>query len=101
MTLTELIPSIQKLNRRSEKIQLLQIIVNELDQEEQNQNLTHQEKYPIYSPLNAFEAADTLLQVLEKNKYYLEEKAKKGSWNKFKQALDKVSDQEPEDYDKL
>ena len=47
MTLTELIPSIQNLNR-SEKIQLLQIIVNELAQEEQNQNLTHQEKYPIY-----------------------------------------------------
>lgn len=93
MTLTELIPSIQNLNR-SEKIKLLQIIVNELAQEEQNQNLIHQENYPIYSPLNAFEAADTLLQVLE-------EKAKKGSCDKLKQVLDKVSDQEPEDYDKL
>ena len=32
---------------------------------------------------------------------YLEEKAQKGSWDKFKQALAKVSDQEPQDYDKL
>jgi hypothetical protein len=32
---------------------------------------------------------------------YLEEKAQKGSWDKFKQVLTKVSDQEPEDYDKL
>lgn len=32
---------------------------------------------------------------------YLEEKAKKGSWDKFSQVLDKVSNQEPEDYDKL
>ena len=32
---------------------------------------------------------------------YLEEKANKGSWDKFSQVLDKVSNQEPEDYDKL
>lgn len=65
MTLTELRLSIQNLTR-SEKIQLLQIIINDLAQEEQNLNLTHQENYPIYSPLNAFEAADTSLQVLDK-----------------------------------
>lgn len=34
-------------------------------------------------------------------KDYIEEKAKQGSWDKFKQVLDKVSDREPEDYDKL
>ena len=34
-------------------------------------------------------------------KEYLQEKAQKGSWDKFKQVLSKVSDQEPEDYDKL
>ncbi len=34
-------------------------------------------------------------------KDYLEEKAEKGSWNKFQKVLNKVSDQEPEDYDKL
>lgn len=32
---------------------------------------------------------------------YLEEKAQKGSWNKFQQVLTKVSDQQSEDYDKL
>jgi hypothetical protein len=34
-------------------------------------------------------------------KDYLEEKAEKGSWNKFQKVLNKVSEQEPEDYDKL
>lgn len=34
-------------------------------------------------------------------KDYLEEKAQQGSWDKFKKVLDKVSDREPEDYDKL
>jgi hypothetical protein len=29
------------------------------------------------------------------------QKAKQGSWDKFKQVLDKVSEREPEDYDKL
>jgi len=35
------------------------------------------------------------------NKEYIEEKAKRGSWDKFHQVLNKVSDVEPEDYDKL
>ena len=34
-------------------------------------------------------------------KDYLEEKAKRGSWEKFQQVLTKVPDAEPEDYDKL
>ncbi|MEA5512341.1 hypothetical protein VB715_21440 [Crocosphaera sp. UHCC 0190] len=34
-------------------------------------------------------------------KDYIEEKAKQGSWEKFQQVLDKVSDQEPDEYDKL
>ncbi len=34
-------------------------------------------------------------------KDYIEEKAKRGSWNKFQQVLTKVPDIEPEEYDKL
>ena len=34
-------------------------------------------------------------------KDYLEEKAKRGSWEKFQQVLNKVSNIEPEEYDKL
>ncbi|MBD2365305.1 ribbon-helix-helix protein, CopG family [Anabaena minutissima FACHB-250] len=34
-------------------------------------------------------------------KDYIEEKAKRGSWDKFQQVLAKVPDVEPEDYDKL
>ena len=67
MTLNQLIPTINNLNR-SEKIQLLQIIINDLAEEEKNLGLKHNEDYPIYSPLNAFEAADTLLKLLEDNK---------------------------------
>jgi hypothetical protein len=66
MTLTQLIPTIHNLNR-SDKIQLLQIIVNDLAEEEKNLGLKHNEDYPIYSPLNAFSAADTLLKLLADN----------------------------------
>ena len=34
-------------------------------------------------------------------KDYIEEKAKRGSWDKFQQVLNKVPDIEPENYDKL
>lgn len=34
-------------------------------------------------------------------KDYLEEKAKRGSWEKFQQVLTKVPDVEPEEWDKL
>ncbi|MGK7955938.1 MAG: hypothetical protein AB4063_11925 [Crocosphaera sp.] len=34
-------------------------------------------------------------------KDYLEEKAEKGSWYKFKHVLNKVPDQEPENYNQL
>ncbi|BAY19702.1 hypothetical protein NIES21_55670 [Anabaenopsis circularis NIES-21] len=33
-------------------------------------------------------------------KDYLEEKAKRGSWERFQQVLSKVPDVEPEEYDK-
>ncbi len=62
MTLTEIIPTIKNLNR-SEKFYLLQMIVNELAKEEKNL-IAPNEEYPIYSPLNAFEAGNTLLKLL-------------------------------------
>ncbi|WP_330205530.1 hypothetical protein [Cyanobacterium sp. Dongsha4] len=34
-------------------------------------------------------------------KQYLEERAKKGSWEDIKRVLDKVPSREPDDYDKL
>ncbi|NJM72111.1 MAG: hypothetical protein HC862_19075 [Scytonema sp. RU_4_4] len=34
-------------------------------------------------------------------KDYLEEKAQRGSWEKFQQVLTKVPDVEPDDYDRL
>lgn len=35
------------------------------------------------------------------SKEYVEAKKARGSWDKFKQVLNKVPDVEPEDYDKL
>lgn len=34
-------------------------------------------------------------------KDYLKQRAKRGSWEKFQQVLDKVPDVEPEEYDRL
>ena len=65
MTLTEILPVINNLNKQ-EKIHLLQTIINQLAEEENNLISSHQE-YPIYSPLNAFSAGDTLLKLLAEN----------------------------------
>ncbi|GEM_PF-6307297 len=47
---------------------LKEILVNELTENKNNLNIIPNEDYPIYSPLNAFEAADTLLKLLKENK---------------------------------
>lgn len=65
MTLTEILPVINNLNKQ-EKIYLLQTIINQLAQEENNL-INSDEQYPIYSPLNAFSAGDTLLKLLADN----------------------------------
>jgi hypothetical protein len=67
MSLAELIPVLQALPH-TDKLRLLQVLVLELAQEEGvslfDPNLT----YPIWTPYNAVEAADTLLQALEADK---------------------------------
>ena len=63
MSLAELLPSVQALPR-SDKFRLVQELIAELAQEE---GLTEGE-YPIWSPYDAYEAAATLMQLLEEDK---------------------------------
>jgi hypothetical protein len=66
MTMTELMPLLRKLNR-AEKLHVMQCLVSDLAQDESD--LIRQDmSYPIWSPYDAFEAADTMLKVLASEK---------------------------------
>lgn len=67
MSLAELIPVLQALPH-TDKLHLLQFLVFELAQEEGVSLFDPHLTYPIWTPYNAFEAADTLLQALEVDK---------------------------------
>jgi len=64
MSLTELIPDIKMLER-ADKLRLMQFLVVDLAQEEGIPLLSANAEYPIWTPLHAFDAADTLLQMLQ------------------------------------
>jgi len=64
MSLTELFPNV-KLLPRADKLRLMQFLVVELAQEEGVSLLTAGAEYPIWTPLNAFGAAETLMKMLE------------------------------------
>ena len=64
MSLTELCPAIKMLPR-ADKLRLMQFLVIDLAQEEGVPLLAAHAEYPIWTPLHAFEAADTLLQMLK------------------------------------
>ena len=63
MTLTELLPALQELPR-ADKLRVVQFLVFELAKEEGVTLFESGETYPIWTPYNAFEAADTLLNAL-------------------------------------
>ena len=67
MSLTELFPTV-KLLPRADKLRLMQFLVVDLAHEEGVSLLTADAEYPVWTPLNAFDAADTLLQMLETHK---------------------------------
>ncbi|ETW99000.1 MAG: hypothetical protein ETSY1_16625 [Candidatus Entotheonella factor] len=64
MSLTELFPAVKKLPR-ADKLRLMQFLVIDLAQEEGVPLLAADAEYPVWTPLNAFDAADTLLQMLK------------------------------------
>lgn len=67
MSLTELFPDI-KLLPRADKLRLMQFLVVELAQEEGVPLLTAGTEYPVWTPINAFSAAETLMKMLETHK---------------------------------
>ena len=64
--LVQLFPRLREL-RRAEKLYVLQFLVSELAQEESSL-LQADVDYPIWSPFNAYEAADVMLQALDQAK---------------------------------
>ncbi len=66
MVSAELLNTLRNLNR-ADKLYIMQVLVSELAQAETNLIQPGQE-YPVWSPYNAFEAADSMLQVLENAK---------------------------------
>ena len=63
MGVTELVPLLHELDR-ADKLRVLLLLVYELAQEE-GALLQPGIAYPVWSPYDAFEAANTLLNVLE------------------------------------
>jgi len=63
MEVTELLPRLRELSR-ADKLYVMQFLVSELVQEETDLLKPHLD-YPVWSPYNAFEAANTMLQVLK------------------------------------
>ena len=63
MSLTELVPAVKTLPR-ADKLRLIQFLVIDLAQEEGVSLLAADAQYPVWTPLNAVEAAKTLSQML-------------------------------------
>lgn len=63
MSIQHIIPKLQALPR-GEKLQAIQFLVNELAKEEQVNLLEEGQKYEVWSPYEAFEAADQLQEFL-------------------------------------
>ena len=64
MSLTELLPSVQSLPR-SDKLRLIQYLATELAHEEVPPTFEDGAQFPIWSPYNAFDAANILLQAIQ------------------------------------
>ncbi len=62
MALNDLIPTLRSLNR-ADKLQVMQVLLLELARED-SVLLVADAEYPVWSPLNATHAADTLLKML-------------------------------------
>lgn len=63
MEMAQILPELRKL-KRVEKLHIMQFLVSELAQEE-SELIQPGVAYPIWSPYDAFDAAATMLKVLE------------------------------------
>ena len=67
----ELLNTIQKLERQ-DKLYIMQVLISELAQEESSL-IKEDRSYPVWSPYDAFDAADTMLEVLQQAKSQTDE----------------------------
>jgi hypothetical protein len=63
MSLIEILPDVQALPR-ADKLRLIQFLAQEMAEAEEPPALVPGEEYPVWSPYDAFAAANTLLEVL-------------------------------------
>jgi len=66
MVSSELLNTLQAL-KRSDKLYIVQVLVSELAQQEA-ELIKPEQSYPVWSPYDAFEAANTMLEVLQASK---------------------------------
>lgn len=64
MSLAEVLPDVRSLSR-DDKVQLLQLLTQELSATDPSALLTPGQAYPVWSPVDAFAAADALSQLLD------------------------------------
>jgi hypothetical protein len=64
MSFVEMLPSVQALSR-IEKLQLIQLLAKDLAEAEQSPFLVEGQTYPLWSPDQAYEAADRLQRELD------------------------------------
>jgi hypothetical protein len=67
MSLTQILPDIQSLSRL-EKLRLIQLLAQELAEGEVAALIPPNQSYPVWSPDQAFSAAETMLQALHAEK---------------------------------
>ena len=64
MSLAEVLPEVRSLSRE-DKVQLIQLLTQELSATDPTALLTPGQSYPVWSPVDAFAAADALSKVLD------------------------------------
>ena len=64
MSIVEMMPSVRSLSR-IEKLQLIQLLAEDLARAEESTTLMPAQTYPLRSPDRAYEAADAMLRELE------------------------------------
>jgi hypothetical protein len=67
MSLAELMPALQALPR-ADKLQVIQVLAADLAREEAGELVPPGASCPIWAPFDAFDAAQVLLQLLEKER---------------------------------
>jgi hypothetical protein len=67
MVSAELLNSLHTL-KRADKLYMMQVLISELAQEETSL-IKPDQSYPVWSPYNAFDAANTILEVLRAAQY--------------------------------